>query len=388
MWIAMLCICILAWNFASGLLGRYLHARKRRAGVALCPSHQQALPTSRDDEACGVIIIGCAGRADPDVEVLRARDYKVGPDNVRDDNDFSPGLAQRAPANLVSPPSTPARRKGRPGCEPRRINRDVGTSWHMDALTECLSGQNRQLLFHRSCLFRTELKNRDNSRRIERQLEWQTEELFHGRASIGPSSAKIRLLSTSSFSLFHLPPSHSGLDGQGSLRQACGNLSHLSILRGAHSHYFFVADTTSQARNTMRVHCDRSDNCEQTQHTSFAAALQKRDKTERNAGTSQRFCAARGLHSAGEREITCAGVRGTGVSPDWRSESSSLSPFSENPASTCSSQFARIEFRSQRACKRMRAGSAKAIAQPHHTPRHMCSRRAPLSPGCPRGAVA
>ena len=137
---------------------------------------------------------GCAGRADPDVEVLRARDYKVGPDNVRDDNDFSPGLAQRAPANLVSPPSTPARRKGRPGCEPRRINRDVGTSWHMDALTECLSGQNRQLLFQRSCLFRTELKNRDNSRRIERQLEWQTEELFHGRASIGPSSAKIRLL--------------------------------------------------------------------------------------------------------------------------------------------------------------------------------------------------
>lgn len=102
MWIAMLCICILAWNFAISLLGRYLHARKRRAGVALCPSHQQALPTNRD-------IFGCAGRADPDVEGLRERDYKVGPDNVRDDNDFSPGLAQRAPANLVSPPSTPAR---------------------------------------------------------------------------------------------------------------------------------------------------------------------------------------------------------------------------------------------------------------------------------------
>ena len=74
MWIAVLCICILAWNFAIGLLARYLHARKRRAGVALCPSHQQALPTSRDDEARGVIIFGCAGRADPDVEGLRARD--------------------------------------------------------------------------------------------------------------------------------------------------------------------------------------------------------------------------------------------------------------------------------------------------------------------------
>ena len=47
MWIAVLCICILAWNFAIGLLARYLHARKRRRRCTLPVASTSAADESR-----------------------------------------------------------------------------------------------------------------------------------------------------------------------------------------------------------------------------------------------------------------------------------------------------------------------------------------------------